>query len=260
MDSTEATSGRSGWNLSALVICQLSAILLLGSWCYGPTRALWDRLDHAVFSLLNGSLDGPEWWRTIWAVTNWRPFDLVPALITVGIFVVFICAGRRQHLVQRAAAGLVVALFILLVRKLANLDILEIDRKSPSRAVDSAIRLAKEFHWIGFKDSSTRSFPGDHSLFLIMLAVFFWYYGGLAFGLVYCGVTLLFSLPRMVVGAHWLTDNLVGAGFIALVSMSILLATPLHRVLAALAEPTVRKVLGRFERQAAAEQNDSPAG
>jgi hypothetical protein len=37
-------------------------------------------------------------------------------------------------------------------------------------------------------------------------------------------------LPRLVGGAHWLTDILIGSGSMALVSISLLMATPVHDV------------------------------
>ncbi len=236
------------WNVTGLLVCNVLAALLLGSWLFPHTRTLWDRLDLATFQLLNGSLDGPRWWQVAWAAANHRLFDLVPALLTLAVFCAFVLAGDRRHMARRAAAGLAVALFILFARKVVGLDIFLVRRESPTRVVEGAIRLSRIVPWISAKDSSTRCFPGDHCLFLLMLASFFWCYGRIAWGLSYAAFTAVFSLPRLVSGAHWLTDDLVGSGFITLVSMSLLLATPLQGWLERLFTPVARRLLRRWER------------
>jgi membrane-associated phospholipid phosphatase len=83
---------------------------------------------------------------------------------------------------------------------------------------------------------------------LLLSNVFFWYYGGRRFGLVCLFMTVIFSLPRLIGGAHWLTDDLVGGGFITLLAMSWLLATPLQHWLLRWVEPPVRIILGRFQK------------
>ena len=80
-----------------------------------------------------------------------------------------------------------------------------------------------------------------------MLIFFFWHYGGRRYGLPFVVLTVVFSLPRIVVGAHWLTDDLVGSGFFALLGIGLLFATPLKDTMLAILEPIVRLFLGRFE-------------
>ncbi|MBI4878702.1 MAG: hypothetical protein HY812_03455 [Planctomycetes bacterium] len=235
------------WSVVGLLVCNLLAGLLLGSWLCPSTRIHWEHLDRAAFHLLNGSLDGPGWWQVAWAAANHRLFDLVPAVLTLAIICAFVFAGDRRQMVRRAAAGVAVALFILLVRKLAGLDVLDIHRHSPTRVVSGAIRLSKVVPWISSKDASTQSFLGDHCVCLLMLTGFFWYYGGVAWGLCYAAFTAVFSLPRLVSGAHWLTDDLVGSGSIALASMSLLLATPLHGFFERLLMPAAGRLLRRWQ-------------
>jgi len=44
-------------------------------------------------------------------------------------------------------------------------------------------------------------------------------------------VALVFTLPRLMSGAHWLSDNLVGSLAIAVFVLTWVLATPLHGVI-----------------------------
>ena len=41
-------------------------------------------------------------------------------------------------------------------------------------------------------------------------------------------MAVVFSLPRLVGGGHWLTDDIVGGGFLSLTTLAWGLATPLH--------------------------------
>lgn len=220
----------------------LLAAALLGTWFLPATRALWDLVDFAVFRFLNGSLrDAPEWWAVLWAAANHRAFDLATFVITLVFFVVFVRRGGRAAR-RRLAAGAAVALFIVFVREAIQIDALHVPRESPTRVVDGAVRVSRLVPWIPCKDGSKKCFPGDHFLFVSMLDVFFWFYGGRRWGLAYAPIALLAALPRLVGGAHWLTDDVVGSGAVVSASMGIYLATPLHALLLRPAE----RLLGRF--------------
>jgi putative acetyltransferase len=237
------------WNLKALVLCQVAAFALLGSWFFPPTRAVWDAVDETVFRVFNASLrHGPEWWRQFWAIGNYKFFDGLPALLTVVWFFKFALDDGRRHLVRRFALGAMIVLFTVAVHETTKIEALRVYRSSPTIVREEAVRLNEEITWIEFKIESPLSFPGDHDIFLFMLTIFFWCYGGRRYGLPYAVGTVIFTLPRMVVGAHWLTDNLVGAGSIALGSMSLLLATPLASLFLAILEPPARLTLRRFQR------------
>ena len=240
-------SSRKAWNLPVLLASNLAAVLVLLSWTYAPTRALWDALDTATFRALNGTLDGPRWWQITVAVSNNRKFDLVPFILIAIIFTVFFIEGKRRQLVRRSAAAVMVTVFILVLHKFVDLDVFQINRKSPTLVIDGAILVSEQVLGIHSKDFSEKSFPGDHTLFLMMLNVFLWFYGGRRWGLLFVPVTLIFSMPRLISGAHWLTDDVIGGGFILLVAMSWLLATPLKDWLLRWFEPPARFLLGRFQ-------------
>jgi membrane-associated phospholipid phosphatase len=88
------------------------------------------------------------------------------------------------------------------------------------------------------KDFSSDSFPGDHGLVLLLCAGFAMIYLPLPHGLLALMFMVLFTLPRLMSGAHWVTDEIVGALSLGLIALSWLFATPLHQV-----------ILGWFQRQ-----------
>ncbi|MCX8000300.1 MAG: phosphatase PAP2 family protein [Leptospiraceae bacterium] len=76
------------------------------------------------------------------------------------------------------------------------------------------------------KDRSKSSFPGDHANFLLLFCFF---YGSVVGGplnkYLYMYASLR-SLPRLIVGAHWFSDILVGSLSMTLFCASLLLYTP----------------------------------
>lgn len=226
--------------------------LSVGAWLHPTTREMWDAVDLAVFRALNGTLDRPPWWQVTWAVANHRAFDVVPFVITIALMLRHTFGDGARHAVSRGAAIAAAVLAMLIGRKLGTMPMRPIERESPSLVVDGAVRLSEVVPWIDAKDSSGHSFPGDHCLFLIMLTIFFWVSAGRRTGLVFVGITLVFSLPRLVCGAHWLSDDLVGSVAIALPAMGLYLGTPLHGALTRRLEPLAALVLGRWTRSARA--------
>ena len=55
MDNPAPFQGR--WHWHALLLCNLTALLLLTSWLWEPTRLLWNQLDLAIFRALNEPLE-----------------------------------------------------------------------------------------------------------------------------------------------------------------------------------------------------------
>ncbi|MDH5191480.1 MAG: DUF368 domain-containing protein [Gammaproteobacteria bacterium] len=234
----------SKWHPLILVFCNLVAALLLASWFYEPIKAVfWDKLDNALFFALNGSLESGYAWQWFWAVTNARAFDVFSGLIILGVFASFVFADNGKHVAYRTAIGFVMTFFVLLAAQISK-TFLDIDRTGPSLIYEDSIRLSRIITSFAFKDSSPTSFPGDHALVVMMVSTFFVVHTGrkLALFMIVFGLFLL--TPRLVVGAHWLTDDIVGSGAVALVVLSWLMATPLQTRLLGWLEPVIQILIG----------------
>lgn len=221
------------WRGPGLTACNLLALILLASWRWPPARLLWDRFDAEAFHLLNAPLASNAAWAHVWAVCNMRPVDLGFGLIMLCFLVkgdwIFTAAQVRQALY----AFLAVLFLLLLIRVGLLTELVKFmhwQRASPSLTVDGAVRLtvlfpdwARDWH---MKDSSGRSFPGDHASVLLVWAIFLSFVArGWRRWLVWL-LTLLFMLPRLVSGAHWLSDALVGGLFLGLIAVGWGLYTP----------------------------------
>ena len=232
------------WRPLILTFCNLTAALLLASWFYDPVKiAFWDKLDNALFFALNGTLEEGYAWQWFWAVTNTRAFDVFAGLIILGIFATFIFKNDGQYAARRTAIGFVMTFFVLLAAQISK-TFLDIDRTGPSLLHDNVIRLSNIITSFKFKDASPSSFPGDHALVVMMVSVFFLVHTGKRLGLLMVALSLFLLTPRLVVGAHWLTDDIVGSGAVALIVSSWLMATPLQTSLINWLEPIAQKLLG----------------
>ena len=221
------------WRVPELAAFKVFALLLLASWLWPPARLLWDRLDAGVFHLLNAPLASNSVWAHVWGVWSMRPADIGVGLIMLVFLVrgnwIFAATQVRQALY----AFLAVLLLLLLIRVGLFMELVRVlhwQRASPSLTMDGAVRLNDLFpdwsrNW-HMKDDSRRSFPGDHASILLMWAIFLSPFArGWRRWLIWL-LALLFMLPRLVSGAHWLSDILVGGSFLALIAIGWGLYTP----------------------------------
>ena len=218
-----------GWRPVGLLVFQGLALLLLASWWFkdSTTRLLWDQLDQLVFFSLNGSLAEGESWQRFWAIANNRAFDLVSAILVMLLYARFSLAEGGKYLAERIAAFILVFLFTLLMIEISNGTLEELSRKSPSLILEPVYRLTELVPDITAKDFSASSFPGDHASVLMLWTGYFWLLAGARYGLIVLLIAVLFSMPRVVAGAHWFTDDVVGSGFVALTGLGWLFYTPL---------------------------------
>ncbi|MCP1268181.1 phosphatase PAP2 family protein [Aeromonas hydrophila] len=208
--------------------CYLLGGLIAISWAALPDHGPWDQWDLAVFHLVNGWLGQAQWWADLVAVTNNRLFDLA-VLACMGLILsrCFWCAGEqgRRRLV---AMGIVMLLGALVINQFGHL--LPVSRPSPTLTVADALRVT-QLSGIPTKDSSSDSFPGDHALFLMIFAGFALRHLPRWAGVTALLMVPLFSAPRILSGAHWLTDVYVGALSLTLLCLPLLLLTGLSDAL-----------------------------
>jgi membrane-associated phospholipid phosphatase len=204
----------------------LIAAVLFITWLLEPTRSLWLALDDWAFWSMNNSLAEGELWRQFWAVTNNRAFDLVAAFSMLLLFGHCALIKDRAHLLRYVAIGILMTFSIILIVQFGKM--LPVERPSGTFIYSDALRLSDLVPHIDTKDLSEDSFPGDHGLVLLLCTGFILYNLPRAYGLLALLFMVIFTLPRLVSGAHWLTDELVGAVGMGFLGLSWILATPLH--------------------------------
>lgn len=214
--------------MNKFVPCYLVGGLIAISWSVLPAHGLWDQWDLAVFHLVNGWLGQSRLWADVVAVTNNRLFDLA-VLACMGL--ILATGFFRSHEPGRrrlVAMGIVMLLGALAINQFGHL--LPVSRPSPTLTVPDALRVT-QLSAIPTKDSSSDSFPGDHALFLMIFAGFALRYLPRRAKVTALLMVPLFSAPRILSGAHWLTDVYVGALSLTLLCLPLLLLTGLSDAL-----------------------------
>ena len=147
-------------------------------------------------------------------------------------------------------------LTICLVNGILFPEFIHIPRKSPTMVDKTAFRLSSVIDWITVKDHSRKSFPGDHATTAVLFTWMIFYLMGWRKGLLAIFYAVFFCLPRLITGAHWLTDVLIGSGSIATVMSSIAFGTPLANTSINLLEKGLKKLSRRTLEQ---KSLDSPS-
>jgi putative membrane protein len=214
------------WRPVPLLVCNVAAVLLILSWYLPAGRLLWEPLDAWFFYTLNGSLAEGHYWQTFWAMANTQRFDIGSALAILLVYSFYLFSGSRDQFEERTTAGAFMLVTVFIAIQFSK-TFLDYGRPGPSTTLQSSILLSEVITGFEFKDQSNSSFPGNYGIALIMFAAMIWYFAGRVYGLTMTGLTVLLLLPRLVVGAHWFTDNAVGAAYVSLIVLGWTLATPL---------------------------------
>ncbi|TVO75809.1 phosphatase PAP2 family protein [Sedimenticola selenatireducens] len=228
------------WYPLAFLLCHLFALLIYGSWLFEPTRVLWDALDTQLFYFLNGFLEQAESWQVFWATANTRIADVTTGLGMIAFFFLFIFSGAKAQRVGRLSMFGIMSSMILLSQDGGLVDlykeIISVSRASPSLTLEPVYRLSELVPHIKAKDASHGSFPGDHGIVTFIWVGCIWFFANWRWGVAATLIGTLILLPRMVAGAHWLSDNLVGSSLLVLLMVAWILCTPLAYYLQRLGE------------------------
>jgi Kdo2-lipid A phosphotransferase len=217
------TSNAEQWHLDRLIVCHAIAAIIGASMIWPATAEIWLNISTIVFYSLNGSLLWNESWAILWAALNTKTYDVLGAVLMFLPTIWYMYAGRHHDLKERIARTSVTWGAVIVVVFISKILLPSIDFHSPTLVLKPAVFLNELVPWIDAKWESKNSFPGDHAVaaFSFVGMVFLLLDRKTAFLTLIFGV--LYSIPRLFSGAHWLSDELVGGGmalFIALGWMS----------------------------------------
>lgn len=217
------------WRPVPLIMMHLAAVLLMLSFISPTGFQLWRALDNHVFFVLNGTLSEGSTWAWIWAWANTRYKDMLLALVML-IFLVFPGFGFKRPQLQQALVGFLVLMIVLVPLRYFFYEaakLLDLSGPSPSIVLSPAYLLTELFPHIPAKDGSSRSFPGDHATVLILWAAYLIMNTRCLGSYLAVLLAALMILPRMVGGAHWLSDVAVGGFAVALPILAWAFYSPL---------------------------------
>ncbi|MEI7368066.1 phosphatase PAP2 family protein [Pectobacterium colocasium] len=209
--------------LSSILALNVLGMGLFLSWYLLENHGFWLTLDSHIFFYFNRLLvDSPAFLHLV-AITNNRAFDgcalIAMGLLYLSFYLKATPAERRRLLI----IGFVMLLTAVALNQAGHL--LPVQHASPTLYFSDVNRVS-DLTGIPTKDASSDSFPGDHGMMLMIFAAFMLRYftrTAFAIGLV---IMVIFSLPRIMIGAHWFTDIAVGSLSVVLVGLSWWLLTP----------------------------------
>ncbi len=205
--------------------------LFLLSWSFSPTRLYWDLLDRCTFYVLNSWVRKSAFWQNIWAFMGTRIMDGINDSLML-LFLIYLVKKAAQINRKRKIAELIfTCLLIVSTLYIVNRNLIykyaHFYRESPTLVCENSFYLSHVIKWTAVKDQSNKSFPGDHATTNLLFASIIYHLAGWRFGTLAAIYGVIFCFPRLVVGAHWITDVLFGSLTIALSVSSLMFGTPI---------------------------------
>ncbi len=207
-----------------ILLLNALGLALFFSWYLPANHGFWFAIDSGIFHFFNAGLVNSRAFLWLVAITNNRAFDLC-SLLCMGLLMLSYWWGssareRRWIFIM----GLTMLLTAVVLNQLGQR--IPVERPSPTLTFENAHRV-RDLLPVSTKDASRDSFPGDHGMMLLIFAGFMLRYFGRRAFTVALIIVVLFSLPRMMSGAHWFTDVFVGSLSVVLVGLPWCLMTPL---------------------------------
>ena len=206
-----------------IAIWNIFGIALFLSYYFTREGGLWLNIDSGVFWFFNDMLIPGTSFLTLAAVANMRFFDVVAFSAMAALYLYYFVrtdnAGKRKMI----SVGVLMLLTAVTIKQCGRF--IPISHPSPTLFFDGAVRL-KELTNMGAKDAARNSFPGDHGMMLMIFAAFMGRYHGWRALLMASLLVIVFSMPRIISGAHWFSDIYVGSLSIVSVFVSWFLLTP----------------------------------
>jgi membrane-associated phospholipid phosphatase len=210
------------------------ALALVLSWSLPPTAAGWHAIDCAVFRFLNGSLENSPLCQIFWALANVKITDLFGAIFMAGFSLIYVFEDGKKYAPIRLAQIFYLCIWweigiLILKEVLFNLFVMtNFLRESPTLVFHDTIRLSKAIPWLKIKDASSWSFPGDHAFIVLQWAGFIAFFCGWRYGILAYISSFFFILPRLIAGAHWISDTIAGSFALTCIFIAWATATPLY--------------------------------
>ena len=220
--------------LLLILTLNLLGVLLFFTWFHADVNSFWPVVDKNVFFTFNQLLGENEAFRYLVAFTNLRFFDVFGFLAMALLFLFQFLKHDKDYRRWMICMGITMLLTAVIAKQFAMT--LDFDRPSPtlhfSALGDNVLFVSKLTDWPA-KDWSKSCFPGDHGMCLIIFCVYMLRYFGVKSFLAGLMITVLFSMPRVMSGAHWVSDIAVGAVTVNLLVLSWILITPVSDLIIA---------------------------
>lgn len=223
-------------NKKKLIFIHIAVFILIFSLFSEFTKAFWLPLDKGCFQILNSFIAKNTFFQNFWAMANHHWADTLEDICFIMFFTWIVKdtpkEGRRRKLAECLFVLFFSALIHLTFNELLFREILHIRRLSPTLVLDSFTDLSEKVTWLKVKVRSPKSYPGDHATVAILFVAGFIFLARKNLKILCCAVSygIFLILPRLIAGAHWITDVLFGSIFIVLIPYTWAFCTPLANI------------------------------
>lgn len=203
--------------LRRILFCNALGFALILSW-WLPSVLFWTKLDDDVFFFFNQFISPvyPRWVEAL-ALLNTRAFDHIMFGLLVVILFFAMLRDKSGSWPKWLAIGLIMAAVGALFGEMLHVHLL-MERPSPTLFHDGA-NLLTDYTLVNAKAEAANSFPSDHGLLAMVFATFMLRFADRLIASLSVAVAILVTLPRIMVGGHWVSDVYFGALSIALVAL-----------------------------------------
>jgi hypothetical protein len=233
------------WQIKKLLLSCGCILILLASWLWYGTHPFWEAIDYYFYRFVCGFIEKDLFWQTFWAVSNHNLTDWFHDIVVLIFFGAYIFKKSEKSLAKKIWEVLFfffwIGMTIVIINRYFCLDVLHIQRKSPSMVYDFGAHLSQVVPWVKFKTHSIASYPGDHGTFAILFTMCVFHLMGFRAGVLAFLYNIYWQLPRLVTGCHWFTDVIMGSLVISIFAMSLAIYTPLKEWVTQLLCHLVRK-------------------
>ncbi len=185
------------------------------------------KTDISISLLINSTLSKKNWWTIYWGNMN-SPVEQYASISSmVMISLVYIGLSKNKKNALSLVISMIFYLEVMLLIKFFVVRAFNISRLSPSYVIPNYQLLSKILEDALIKDSSTRSFPGDHAMVMFFIVFYSRAFYSNKLKIVTLVVAIIFVTPRVVSGAHWPSDIIYTVA-IVFFYVNILVLTPIH--------------------------------
>lgn len=162
-------------------------------------------------------------------IGNWL-YDLVIVLFTIP----YILRGEKGKLTERFINTILIVLLCVSCYFFFNRYLimkLNYTAYSPSGVLPDLFKLSSVIPWTKVKEFSANSYPSDHGSTIFMFVFSTFILMGRKKGILALIFSIPFALPRLLVGAHWTSDLLLGSLPLAAFNIAWFFYTPIYKTL-----------------------------
>ena len=218
------------WHIRSLLFSIIAIELCLLLWFSAYTSPWCVYLDTRFFLILNQTLLWSKHWAQLWGWLNHPAESWLNLVLMMLINILAIFSLPKNQ--RKKACMFVIYCWILfqlglfLSHTIFGNSWLAIKRASPSLVISKSIKLSELVNF-SVKDHSENSFPAGHTFVLIYWAGFTVKYATQKFKFLTYLVSIILILPRLISGAHWLSDVIFTTA-ISYAWLTVVIGTPLY--------------------------------